>query len=89
MSSGSKSSLAVVLMLGFATAAYAATGEFGNECSWGLANNKNVATDCSVNSSIAGKTYCFSSQDAKSNFMKNPTANLAKAESFYKSEHKG
>jgi YHS domain-containing protein len=61
--------------------AYAATGEFSNMCSWGLANHKDVATDCSVNTSIKGKTYCFSSQEAKSNFMKNPTANLAKAES--------
>ena len=89
MSTVSTPALAVAFILGVATTAYAATGEFGNQCSWGLANNKNVATDCSVNSSIAGKTYCFSSQDAKSNFMKNPTANLAKAESFYKSEHKG
>jgi YHS domain-containing protein len=89
MSSVFKSSLAVALVLGFATTAYAATGEFGNMCSWGLANNKDVATDCSVNTSIKGKTYCFSSPEAKANFLKDPTANLAKAESFYKSEHKG
>ena len=50
---------------------------------------KIVATDCSANTSIKGKTYCLSSQEAKANFLKNPTANLAKAESFYKSEHKG
>ena len=85
----SKSALAVALMLGFATTAYAATGEFSNMCSWGLANHKDVATDCSVNTSIKGKTYCFSSQEAKVNFMKNPTSNLDKAASFYKSEHKG
>ena len=85
----SKSALAVALMLGFATTAYAATGQFSNMCSWGLANHKDVPTDCSVNTSIKGKTYCFSSQEAKANFMKNPTANLAKAETFYKSEHKG
>ena len=89
MSSVLKSSLAVALVLGFATTAYAATGQFGNMCSWGLANHKDVATDCSVNTSIKGKTYCFSSQEAKANFLKNPTSNLAKAESFYKSEHKG
>jgi YHS domain-containing protein len=76
-------------MLGVVTTAYAATGQFNNMCSWGLANHKDVSTDCSVNTSIRGKTYCFSSQEAKANFMKNPTANLAKAESFYKSEHKG
>jgi YHS domain-containing protein len=89
MSTISKSALTVALVLGFATTAYAATGQFSNMCSWGLANHKDVATDCSVNTSIKGKTYCFSSQEAKANFMKNPTANLAKAETFYKSEHKG
>jgi YHS domain-containing protein len=89
MSRVSKSSLAFALVLGFASTAYAATGEFSNMCSWGLANHKDVPTDCSVNTSIKGKTYCFSSQDAKANFLKDPTANLAKAESFYKSEHKG
>jgi YHS domain-containing protein len=83
------SALAGAFVLGAATVALAATGQFNNMCSWGLANSKNVQTDCSVNTTIKGKTYCFSSADAKANFMKNPDANLAKAESFYKSEHKG
>ncbi len=81
--------LAGAFALGLATAAMAATGEFDNMCSWGLANQKDVKTDCSVNTTIQGKTYCFSSDQAKADFMKNPDANLAKAESFYKSEHKG
>jgi YHS domain-containing protein len=51
-------------MLGLATTAYAATGEFSNMCSWGLANHKDVPTDCSVNTTIKGKTYCFSSQES-------------------------
>jgi YHS domain-containing protein len=89
MSTVSTPALAFALMLGVVTTAYSATGQFGNMCSWGLANHKDVATDCSVNTSIKGKTYCFSSQEAKANFLKNPTGNLAKAESFYKSEHKG
>ena len=50
-------------------------------CSWGLANHKYVQTNCSINTKIKGKTYCFSSEDAKKLFMKNPSANLAKAES--------
>ena len=83
------SALAVTLMLGLGTAAYATTGQFRDMCSWGLANHKDVQTDCSVNATIQGKTYCFSSEDAKSQFMKNPSNNLTKAESFYKSEHKG
>jgi YHS domain-containing protein len=83
------SAIAVAFMLGLATAAYAATGQFRDMCSWGLANHKDVQTDCSVNATIKGKTYCFSSEDAKSHFMKNPSNNLTKAESFYKSERKG
>jgi YHS domain-containing protein len=83
------SALAGAFALGLATAAIAATGQFGDMCSWGLANHKSVKTDCSVNTTIKGKTYCFSNEQAKSEFMKNPDANLAKAETFYKSEHKG
>jgi YHS domain-containing protein len=81
--------LAGAFALGLTAAAFAATGQFNNMCSWGLANHKDVQTDCSVNATIKGKTYCFSSDQAKADFMKNPDANLAKAEAFYKSEHKG
>ena len=83
------SALAGAFVLGSVSVALAATGQFDNMCSWGLANHKDVQTDCSVSAPIKGKTYCFSSTDAKANFMKNPDANLAKAEAFYKSEHKG
>ena len=90
MSRAYTTSTLIALALGLATMAYAAaTGQFGNMCTWGLANHKDVQTDCSVNATIKGKTYCFSSTDAKSQFMKNPSSNLTKAESFYKSEHKG
>ena len=89
MSTVAKSSLALAFVLGFATAAYAATGEFNNQCSWGLANHQHVKTDCSINSSYKGHTYCFGSQEAQTNFMKSPSENLAKAESFIRSEHKG
>jgi YHS domain-containing protein len=75
------SALAVAFTLGLATAAIA--GEFGNMCSWGLANSKKVLTDCSVNAAMKGKTYCFSNEQAKTEFMKDPDANLAKATHFY------
>jgi YHS domain-containing protein len=81
--------LATILLVGIAGPAYAVTGQFDNMCAWGLANHKDVQTDCSVNATIKGSRYCFSSQDAKTNFMKSPNANLKKAEAFYKSEHKG
>ena len=81
--------IASVLIVGFAGSAYAATGRFDNMCAWGLANHKDVHTNCSVNATTKGNTYCFSSEDAKNQFMKNPESNVANATSFYKSEHKG
>ena len=67
----------------FSTAAIAATGEYDNMCTMGLALGKKVDTDCSISGMIGGKTYCFGNQDAKTMFMKDPQGNLAKARSFY------
>jgi hypothetical protein len=49
----------------FSTAAIAATGEYDNMCTMGLALGKKVDTDCSISGMIGGKTYCFGNQDAK------------------------
>lgn len=69
-------------LLGFGSLAFA--GEMGNECVWGLANGKHVKTDCSVNMEGAdGKTYCFSSKEAKESFMKAPEKNLQKAKETF------
>jgi YHS domain-containing protein len=65
-----------------ATAAVAATGEYDNMCTMGLAMGKEVKTDCSINGQIGGKTYCFGSEEAKTTFMKDPKGNLAKAEAY-------
>jgi YHS domain-containing protein len=54
----------------------------------GLATGKDIQTDCSINSQVLGKTYCFGSKEAMAEFMKNPTANLAKAQAYYQSKHK-
>jgi len=63
-----------------ATAAFAATkGEFNDMCAMGLTMGKEVKTDCSINAEIDGKTYCFGNEDAKTEFMKDPAGNLAKA----------
>ena len=48
--------LAAALALGVATSAYAATGEFGNMCAEGLAQHKQIKTDCSISGSYQGKT---------------------------------
>ena len=84
------SALAGALMLGLATATLAATkGEFDNMCSQGLAMGKDVQTDCSVNATIEGKTYCFGNEEAKEAFMKDPESNLAKAQAYYSKKHPG
>jgi YHS domain-containing protein len=80
---------AAALLLGLSTAALAVTGEFDNMCTQGLASGKDVNTDCSVNTTIEGKTYCFGNEAAKTEFMKDPKGNLAKAQSYYSSKHPG
>ena len=77
------SALAGAFALGLATSAFAATGQFDNMCSWGLANHKDVKTDCSVNTQIQGKTYCFGNQSALTQFMADPSGNLTKAQAYY------
>jgi YHS domain-containing protein len=82
------SALVGAFALGLATAAIAAKGEFDNMCAQGLATGQKVETDCSVNATIKGKTYCFGNEQAKAEFMKNPDANLAKAQANYQSMKK-
>jgi YHS domain-containing protein len=52
-------------------------------CTQGLASGQKVKTDCSINSQVDGKTYCFGNEDAKTEFMKDPKGNLAKAQATY------
>ena len=81
------SAVAGAFLLGLATAAMAVTGEFSNMCTMGLASGKDIQTDCSINSQILGRTYCFGSKEAMTQFMADPTGNMAKAQAYYKSKH--
>ena len=81
--------LAGAFLLGLATAAWAGKGEFNDMCSMALAMGKDVQTDCSINGEYLGKTYCFGSQEAMTQFMQNPKDNLAKAQTYYSSKHPG
>ena len=83
------SAFAGALLLGLSTAALAATGEFDNMCTQGLASGKEVKTDCSVNATLDGKTYCFGSKEAMTQFMADPSGNLAKAQAYYSKKHPG
>ncbi len=75
--------LMTIALCAASLAAFAAKGEFGDHCALGLSMGKSVQTDCSINETIAGKTYCFSSADAKASFMKDPNAMVSKAEANY------
>jgi YHS domain-containing protein len=83
------SAVAGAFLLGLATAALAVTGEFSNMCTMGLASEKDIHTDCSINAQLEGKTYCFGSKEAMAEFMKNPKENLAKAQTYYSKKHPG
>jgi YHS domain-containing protein len=68
------------------SAAFAAEGEFGDECVMGLALGKDIRTDCSVNTVYNGKTYCFGNETAKQLFLKKPEEFLLQAQVFYSSK---
>ncbi len=73
-------------MISAAAGVQAVEGEFCTQCTMGLAMQKHVSTDCSVNwIGDNGKTYCFSNEEAKGMFLKDPEGNLKKAQGFYTS----
>jgi YHS domain-containing protein len=75
---------ASALLLGLGTtAALAVNDEFSDMCAMGLASDKYIQTDCSINMEIQGKTYCFGSKEAMTQFMADPSGNLAKAQAYY------
>ncbi len=61
----------------------AAAGEFGDQCTAGLSSGQMIQTNCSINASYEGKTYCFGSDESKSAFMMHPAETIAKAAVFY------
>lgn len=75
--------LALALGLG---AARATEGEYGGECVMGLAQGKDIHTDCSVNTVYNGKTYCFGNETAKELFLKKPDQFLLQAQIYYQSK---
>jgi len=83
------SAVAGAFLLGLGTAALAVTGEFSNMCTMGLASEKDIQTDCSINAQLQGRTYCFGSKEAMTQFMADPSGNLAKAQAYYSKKHPG
>jgi YHS domain-containing protein len=64
-----------------------AKGEFDDYCTMGLAEGQTAKTDCSVNwIDDDGKVYCFSSEESKQAFLKDPKGNIEKAREFFASK---
>jgi YHS domain-containing protein len=63
-------------------------GEFDNFCTMGLAEGQTAKTDCSVSwiDNSDGKVYCFSSEESKQAFLKDPKGNIEKAREFFASK---
>ena len=64
-------------------------GEMGNNCTTGLSEGVLFKTNCSVSEVYKGKTYCFSGQAAKDEFLKNPEETANKAKAFYDKSDNG
>ncbi len=73
----------VLLFTSLTFAAEPAKGELGSNCTTGLSEGVVFKTNCAVNEVYKGKTYCFSSQGAKEEFLKNPEETVNKAKIFY------
>lgn len=80
---------AMIVAVIFALASFAALAgeqQFGGTCAYGLSEfGVEVKTDCKINwqDPKTGKTYCFSKEDAKQAFLKDPEGNIRKAEARY------
>jgi hypothetical protein len=77
---------AAVLAAALVTAAaYAADPEFEGHCAMSVSVGARLPTDCSVVwISPEDKLYCFSSEQAKSAFMRDPRSNEQRAQANWK-----
>lgn len=74
----------LVVLIGVPRAGHGGEPEFGGECLMGLAEGKRIKTTCAVTwTDDAGKTYCFSTEDAKAHFLKDPQTYLQKAKEHF------
>jgi|1048.fasta_scaffold116542_2 hypothetical protein len=87
-----KKVLLALVAMGFSSVAFAenppvsaTSNEFNGHCALGMTMGKMVPTDCSINwvDSSTSKKYCFSTEQAKSNWAKDTKSNIEKADSEY------
>lgn len=63
----------------------AISGEFGDRCTTGLTKGVVVNTDCSIQESFMGNTFCFGNEEARTAYLdaKDKQKFIAKAGKFY------
>lgn len=75
--------LTALLVSAAMSSVQAVESEFGNDCTMGPAAKQHVATDCSIHwVGEDGKRYCFGTEAAKTEFIKDPKGNLEKARAY-------
>lgn len=78
--------LLFALALVLSAASLAADEEFKGSCAFGLSEyGVDVKTNCSIRwaDPSTGKVYCFGNEEVLVKFLKDPTANIHKAEQTY------
>ena len=80
--------ISCALALGIASSASAATpteAQYGGHCALGLTMGKTVQTDCAISwtEPTSHKMYCFSTEQAKTDWAKNTQVNIAKADAEF------
>jgi hypothetical protein len=74
------------LLLALFPNAYAGKPEFDGQCTMGLSEGRNYATDCSVLwLGPDDKIYCFANPEAKQVFLKAPKENISRAQAYWDS----
>jgi YHS domain-containing protein len=67
-------------------AASSVKGEFAGEDPVGLAGHAHIPTDCVLNLSTGGKTYCFSSRPSLEEFQIDPAQLLEQRQRYTRSD---
>lgn len=76
----------VALAMLISTLVAAAGEQFGGSCAYGLSElGVDVKTDCSIRwaDPKTAKVYCFGNEEVLAKFLKNPGANVRKAEEVH------
>lgn len=73
----------VALML-FSSVSFA--GEFDNNCTFSLSENRIFKTHCLISADFEGKTYCLGTEASKDEFLEHPQTTITKAQAFYEKQ---